>query len=95
MHAGSSPDASDTTVCLKITNNTSAGSGGADGIGLRKNGTSSTVHVYGVDGMAATASPGVETYVDGLNPGAADGVDGDALGVTLISATSGFTNCTF
>jgi hypothetical protein len=41
-------------------------------------------------------SPGVETFVDGLNPGAADGTaDGDLLGVTLISATSGFTSCTF
>jgi hypothetical protein len=45
--------------------------------------------------MAATSSPGVETYVSGLNPGSADGIDGDSLGVTLISATSGFTNCTF
>jgi len=67
VHAGSSAtDNSDTSLCLKITNNTSAGSGGADGVGLRKQGTSPTVHASAVDGMAATSSPGVETYVDGL-----------------------------
>jgi hypothetical protein len=36
--------------------------------------------------MAATASPGVETYVSGQNPA--------ANGAFLISASSGFTSCT-
>jgi hypothetical protein len=46
--------------------------------------------------MAATSSPGVEIYVDGLNPAAVDGtLDADTLAVTLISATSGFSSCTF
>ena len=35
--------------------------------------------------MAATATPGVETYVNGLNPA--------GNGTLLISATSGFSNC--
>ncbi|HEV8583305.1 MAG TPA: Ig-like domain-containing protein [Thermoanaerobaculia bacterium] len=95
VHSGSSAATGDTSVCMKMTGNTSAGSGGADGIGLRKQGTSSTVHAFAVDGMVATSSPGVETYVHGLNSSADGTTDADALGVTLISATSGFTNCTF
>ena len=74
------------TVCLNISGNTSAGSTGpAMGIGLRKQGTVSTTNAFGVNGMAATATPGVETYVNGLNPAGG--------GTLLISATSGFSNC--
>ena len=70
------------TVCLNITGNISAGSGGSKGIGLRRQTGS---HVFGVNGMAATSSTGVETYVDGLNP---------AGNLTvLLSETSGFSNC--
>ena len=75
----------DNSVCIEISGNTSAGSGGSQGIGLRKQGTVSTTHSFGVEGMAATASPGVETFVDGLNPAGS--------GTFLISASSGFTNC--
>ncbi len=75
----------DNDVCLDISGNTSAGSGGHPGIGLRKQGTSTTVNAFGIEGMAATASPGVEAFVAGLNPAGG--------GVLLISATSGFTNC--
>jgi large repetitive protein len=85
VDAGNTAAGSDDDVCLNISGNTSAGSGGTNGIGLRKQGTSSTVHAFGVNGMAATATPGVESYVNGLNPA--------ANGTLLISATSGFTNC--
>jgi len=74
-----------TTVCLNISGNTSAGSGGNLGIGLRKEGTVATTNAFGVNGMAATSSPGVESYVDGLNPAGG--------GTILTSATSGFTSC--
>ncbi len=74
-----------TTVCLNISGNTSAGSGGTNGIGMRKEGTAPATNAFGVNGMAATASPGVETFVDGLNPA--------GNGTLLISATSGFSNC--
>ncbi|HLJ47147.1 MAG TPA: hypothetical protein VKU01_14115, partial [Bryobacteraceae bacterium] len=73
------------TVCLNISGNTSAGSGGVQGIGLRKQGTSTTVNQFNINGMSATSSPGVETYVNGLNPA--------GNGTLLISATSGFGNC--
>lgn len=80
-NAGSADDA----VCLNISGNTSAGSGGSLGIGLRKQGTVATTNDFSVNGMAATATPGVESYVDGLNP--------SGSGTLLISATSGFSNC--
>jgi hypothetical protein len=73
------------SVCLNISGNTSAGSGGVQGIGLRKQGTVSTTNAFGVNGMAATSSPGVESYVNGLNPA--------GNGTLLLSATSGFSNC--
>jgi hypothetical protein len=41
--------------------------------------------------MAATATPGVENYVNGLNT-SASGTFGTG-GTSLASATSGFTNC--
>ena len=75
----------DDSVCLNISGNTSAGSGGSQGIGLRKQGAVSTTNDFGVNGMAATSTPGVEAYVNGLNP-----AGGSTL---LISATSGFSNC--
>ncbi len=85
IDAGNTTAGTDNDVCLNISGNTSAGSGGSQGIGLRKQGTSTTVHAFGVNGMAATSSPGVETYVNGLNPAGS--------GTLLISAASGFSNC--
>jgi hypothetical protein len=75
----------DDAICLDIRSNTSAGSGGAKGIGLLKHGTTSTTNDFGIEGMAATATPGVEQYVNGLNPAGG--------GTALLSATSGFSNC--
>jgi len=85
IRVDSGSSSGNTTLCLSITGNTSAGNG-IQGIGLRKQGTSSSVNVYGIVGMSATASPGVEAYVDSLN--AAGG------GTILLSASSGFTSCT-
>jgi uncharacterized protein (DUF2141 family) len=77
----------DDDVCLDVSGNTSAGSGLApEAIGLRKQGTSSTVNAFGVEGMAATSSPGVEAFVSGQQ-------DAGSQSTLLISATSGFTNC--
>lgn len=95
IDAGNTAAGSNDTVCLDLRGNTSGGSGGHEGIGLRKQGTVSTTHAFGIEGMAATASPGVETYVGnggGLNPGSAAGSFGTA-GVLLLSATSGFSTC--
>jgi hypothetical protein len=74
------------SLCLQLSGNRSAGSGGLTGISLRKQGTNAAVNAYGIKGMAATSSPGVESYVNAQNP-----LGG---GTTLVSATSGFSNCT-
>jgi len=83
------------TVCADIFTNTTAGSGSVAGIGLRRQSTNA--NVFGVEGMGATSSPGVEQYVGngaGKNPGTANGVgDGSFNGVLLLSATTGFSNC--
>jgi len=84
VDSGNSSSANE-TVCANISGNTSAGSGAQPGIGLRKQATAPAVNAFGVNGMAATSTPGVETYVNGLNPA--------GNGTLLISATSGFTNC--
>jgi hypothetical protein len=80
----SSTAAGNTTVYLAISGNTSAGSGGTNGIGLRKQGTSTTVNVFGIQGLTPSpaGTPDVETYVNGQNPA--------GNGTLLISATSGF-----
>src|SRR5262249_20742238 len=84
VDSGNNTTGENTKVVVDIENNTSAGSGGTNGIGLRKQGTSTTVDTFSVVGMTATSSPGVESYVSGLNP--------NGNGVLLISATSGFSN---
>jgi hypothetical protein len=84
VDAGNTASVND-SVCLDISGNTSAGSGGVQGIGLRKQGTAPATNVFGVNGMSATSSPGVESYVNGLNPA--------GNGTLLLSATSGFSNC--
>jgi hypothetical protein len=87
----------DTTLCLEISGNTTAGSTNSGtattspGINLRKQGTDPAINTFGIEGMAATASPGVENYVNGLNTSTSGtfGIGGTAL----LSAQSGFSNC--
>jgi hypothetical protein len=97
IRVDSGSSAGDTTLCLNISGNITAGSTNiattttSPGINLRKQGTVSTTNSFAINGMAATATPGVENYVNGLNtstPGTF-GVGGTAL----LSATSGFSNC--
>src|SRR5262249_36599655 len=83
------------SVCVNIANNTTtgeAGSGGGaptgSGIGLRKQGTDPAVYVFGVHNMTgATSTPAVENFVQSANP--------SSTSTILVSATSGFTSCTF
>ncbi|MDX6481049.1 MAG: large repetitive protein, partial [Gaiellaceae bacterium] len=89
--------AGDTTLCLNISGNTTAGSTNtgtattSPGINLRKQGTVTTTNSFAINGMAATATPSVENYVNSLNTSTSGtfGVGGTAL----LSATSGFSNC--
>ncbi len=84
VDAGNGQSADD-AVCVNMSGNSSAGSNGGTGIGFRKEGSASTTNDFSVHGMAATSTPGVETYVNGLNPSGG--------GTLLISATTGFSNC--
>lgn len=85
VDSGNASAGTDENVCINLSGNTSAGSGGTNGIGLRKQGAVTTTHDFGVHNMVATATPAVEAHVAGQNPA--------GNGVLLISATSGFSNC--
>ena len=75
------------SMCVDIASNTSSGSGlSPEAIGLRKQGTVTSVNAFGVEGMAATATPGVEAYVSGKQ-------NAGSQSTLLISATSGFSSC--
>nr|MDQ3822838.1 cadherin domain-containing protein [Actinomycetota bacterium] len=90
----------DTTLCLEISGNTTAGSTNtatvttSPGINLRKQGTSTTVNTFGIEGLSPSpaGSPTVENWVNSQNTSTAGnfGVGGTAL----LSATTGFTSCT-
>ena len=89
--------AGDTTLCLEISGNTTDGSTNnatmteSPGINLRKQGTDPAINTFGIEGMAATASPGVENFVNAQNT-STGGTFGTG-GTALLSAQSGFTNC--
>jgi hypothetical protein len=97
IRVDSGSSAGDTTLCLNISGNTTAGSTNtgtattSPGINLRKQGTVTTTNSFAINGMAATATPGVENYVNSLNTSTSGtfGVGGTAL----LSATSGFSSC--
>ena len=90
IDAGNSAGA-DNDVCLQISGNTSAptvGQPAALGIGLRKEGTSTTVNAFGIVGFTPSGSPNgpsAVTYVNSQNPSGG--------GTLLISANDGFTSC--
>ncbi len=90
----------DTTLCLEIGGNTTAGSTNSDtsttspGINLRKQGPDINTNTFGIEGLSPspTGTPNVENYVNSLNTSTSGtfGVGGTAL----LSATAGFTSCT-
>jgi Putative Ig domain/Bacterial Ig domain/FG-GAP-like repeat/FG-GAP repeat len=87
VDAGNNTAGEDAAVCVNMSGNTSAGSGGTQGLGLRKQGTTPTTNDFGIHGLpgGSTATPNVEAYVNGQNPAGG--------GTLLISATSGFSTC--
>jgi hypothetical protein len=88
----------DTTVCLNISGNTTAGSTFSGttfpGIGLRKQGTIATTNDFGIVGLSpspATAAQ-TESYVSSQNPLSAAGTFG--TGGTAVISGSNFISCT-
>src|SRR5688500_13508313 len=80
----------DTTVFLEISGNTSGGSSGLAGIGLRKQGSVATVNELHVDGLTPTPATHaqMEAYVSSLNPGSALGT-GNGGGPSKVVSLSG------
>jgi Big-like domain-containing protein len=98
IESGNNTAGENTTVCVNLRDNTSAGSSGTNGIGLRKQGTSTSTDLFQIhaldvgtgspacSGTAVPAgTPNVENFVNCENPA--------GNGTLLISATSGFTAC--
>jgi Bacterial Ig domain/RTX calcium-binding nonapeptide repeat (4 copies)/Cadherin domain len=89
----------DTTMCLEISGNTTAGSTNSatgsrsPGINLRKQGTDPAINAFGIEGLSPSpaGSPTVENFVNAGNS-SASGTFGTG-GTALLSATSGFTSC--
>ncbi len=87
----------DDAICADIRTNTSGGSGGAPGIGIRKQGSVATTNDFGIEGLApspATFSQ-AEDYVAGLNPGSVIGLSGDSVTMKRVISISGgnYTSC--
>ena len=77
VDAGNASSADD-SMCLNITGNTSAGSNGAAGIGLRKQGTVAGTNDFGIKGITPNppTNTDVQNWVNGLNTGGTDIING-------------------
>jgi large repetitive protein len=82
VDAGNASMGDNDSVFLNIFRNTTAGSNGAAGIGLRKQGSVSTINVFGIfdapGGPTLPSSPSntdVQTFVNALNPASSGGTD--------------------
>ena len=95
VDAGNAASADD-AVCLDISANTSAGSGGSPGIGIRRQGTVATTNDFGIEGLAPSPATynQAEDYVASLNPGSALGTAADG-GQKRVIAINGdnFVQC--
>jgi large repetitive protein len=91
-----------TTVCLQISGNTTAGSTSqatgdtAPGIGLRKQGADAAVNAFGIVGLSPSPAVASQTvaYVSGQNPASAPGTGGFGTSGTYIVAGNFFVSCT-
>ncbi|HKC41325.1 MAG TPA: hypothetical protein VKC15_17410, partial [Gemmatimonadales bacterium] len=85
VDAGNAASADD-AVCLNIANNVSAGSNGAAGIGVRKQGAVATTNDFGLQGIpqAAPTNTDVTNWINGQN------VSG---GLTDIVSGSNYVQC--
>ncbi len=85
LDAGNASSADD-AICLNISSNTSAGSNGATGIGVRKQGTVAGTNDFGIQGIPQNppSNVDVENYIDSQNP---------AGGGTTVINGSNFVQC--
>jgi uncharacterized repeat protein (TIGR01451 family) len=88
----------DDAVCVDISGNTSGGSGGAPGIGLRKEDLVATTNDFGIEGFGGGNCSAAENFVAGLNPGSVTSTlaacDGFTVGKrVLVIAGDNFVSC--
>jgi large repetitive protein len=78
--------ASNDTMCLNISGNTSAGSGGSQGIGVRKQGNNPGLNVFGLQGILqpSPTNAQVVTFLGAQNPSGGSG---------LVISGDGFISC--
>lgn len=86
----------DDAVCVDISGNTSGGSGGHPGIGIRKQGTNSTVNDFGIEGFAGGTCAQAEDFIAALNPGSVLGTLSFCGGPKRVGGISGdnYVSCT-
>ena len=95
IDAGNSSSVDD-AVFLNISGNTSGASGGQPGIGLRKQGTTSTTNDFGIQGLSPSPATGaqMEDFVSTANPNSVLGTssDGSTQKRTLAISGSNFVS---
>jgi hypothetical protein len=102
VRSGDLPSPQDSTVCLQIQSNTTAGSVSsatgdrAPGIGLRKQGGDAAINDFGVVGLVTnpTQQAGVVAHVSSLNPSSALGTGGFGTSGAYIISGNNFVPCT-
>jgi hypothetical protein len=97
VDAGNAASADD-AVCVDISGNTSGGSGGFPGIGMRKQGTNAAINDFGIEGFAGGLCSAAENFIAGLNPGSAASTitacDGVTVGKRAISISgNNYVSC--
>ncbi|MEQ1645519.1 MAG: hypothetical protein ABL959_18865, partial [Pyrinomonadaceae bacterium] len=93
VDAGNASSADD-VVCVDISANTSGGSGGSAGIGVRKQGIVATTNDFGIEGLPSGLCAAVENFISGLNPGSASGLAGcQPTSRTIAIAGDNFVSC--
>ncbi|MDQ1590318.1 MAG: large repetitive protein [Pyrinomonadaceae bacterium] len=81
VDAGNGTAGENAHLCATISGNTSGGSAGSPGIGVRKQGTNAAVNVFGITGLSPNPATGpqVEDYLSTQNPGSVLGTSSDGF----------------
>ncbi|MEQ1644098.1 MAG: Ig-like domain-containing protein, partial [Pyrinomonadaceae bacterium] len=94
VDAGSATSVDD-AVCADISANTSGGSGGTAGIGVRKQGTVATTNDFGIEGLPSGTCFSTENFIGLLNPGSVVGgpTGCQATSRTIVISGDNYVSC--
>jgi hypothetical protein len=79
-----------------MTGNTSAGSNGAAGLGIRKQGTVATTNDFGIHNLSPSPTTGATAaaFLAALNTGGVDAINGDNfVASTSVTPSGGLPGC--